>query len=46
MVGPWFWHGAWQLEAALGVALAEQPDVVVADRLANRLDDMACARWG
>ncbi len=33
------------IEAVLGVALSEHDDVEVTDRLANRLDDRACARF-
>jgi hypothetical protein len=45
-LGQWFWRGGGLVEAVVGVALAEQPDVQVTNVVANRMDDAAYARWG
>jgi hypothetical protein len=41
-----FWADGRKIEGAIGVALAEHDDVEVSNRLANRLDDLACLHFG
>jgi hypothetical protein len=41
-----FWEDGRKVEAVIGVALAEHDDVEVSNRLANRLDDLACLHFG